>query len=313
MPESKPNANIGAIFKSDVLSSFLNHEISKSIDHDLLFQGTDFPMSGILELHGEGVMRVAFSPNGGAGGINKNLIAPMIDALEYPYIGGNFFAFSSKVDGMAIYNAYEKFDKLGTPLVNEFTSDKPMAMQPWSTPLWLSGLKLDGTKEEKTLKYVDDPENPFVKNLSPEKLAKWRSGIRVASKMFQDGSVVIDGKSEAYTVKQHTKLIVAGNPEDGKNLTVAFGSFNQSDNAEKNQEVIALITGDSKINAMGIGAVKYQFAVSESSVYEEAMRRNSANDFDPPVGENFSTHIKLPPEKKQPTKTPCPQMMTKVS
>lgn len=277
-PESRPNSNLAVLIKSDLLASVGHHEVSKSVD--LLFKGNDFPVGGIYRFKGEGMMSIAFTPNGANNSIARNFYGPVIRNSKSRHLGGVFFVMSGRdvpdeivAWGVRVYKSGE------TPLPM-LVFHRGFSMQPWAGPLILSGLKLIGSKEDGTMRYVDDPDSPLVRELTKEQLAEWRSRIRIASRMFQDGVVYRDGVAYPYSVKTHDKLLTEGDLEIPEDVTAILSSYNPSENAEGNQEYAAKFVGDRKVARMAAAVVKFHYEEASLSVYDEAMRRNRRLEFD---------------------------------
>jgi phosphatidylserine/phosphatidylglycerophosphate/cardiolipin synthase-like enzyme len=298
VPESKPNANHMVLVKSDLLSSVVHHEIAKIIDEGLRFRGKNFPVGGVYQFRSkQGVMKLAFSPNGASKSINKNFIAQAVSEMN----GGDLkfvqFAFSSKtVESGILEWAKRSYEKQGrVPLY--MLVDKPFGMQDWSIPLAISGMKLEkGVKDAKGVQsksYVEDKTSLWLDLLHSREMKTLRSQIKIASKEFQQGKVMVDGVSRAYTIKIHHKLAVGG----PKNARIAIiGSFNFSSGAEKNQEFIARFDHEPMISKMADGIADYLYDLSDMSVYDEAIRRNRSNDFEPDVG----TEVDAPAPRQAP-------------
>lgn len=304
VPESIPNSNMGALIKSDILASIFNHEISKSVD--LLFKGTDFPVGGIISVKGEGTLSVAFTPNGANNSMLDNFYAAAIDASNNPHLGGVFFVESGGKMASAIIRWGLRLYEQGIEPQPDFIYHKMFAMQGWSDPQLLVGLKLVGSKEEGNLQYIDDPESELVKKLTPEQLARWREGFKVASRRFQDGFVERDGVKYEYSVKIHNKLLAIGDLDDPKKLVVNMSSFNPSQNAESNQEYALQAEGDSKFSDMARRVIRYHSSIAQHSVYKEAMLRNQkVLKFDDPIdpevdrAKNRSASKRAAPQGKQ--------------
>ena len=281
---SIPNANHVITMKSDMASSIVAHEISKTVDAGFQLRGKDYPLGGVYKIWGTGKMAngdrpyimLAFSPNGAMDGINKNLISQVILRTSGP-VKMTQFAFSSYTINEALL-ARAKIDLAKTgEFIFKSVGDTPFAVQDWSIFLKMSGLELIRS-EDKAIppKYLELKESDWRKLLGDKQFEELKRQIKTAPKIYGQRYVTIDGKKVKLTSKIHHKLLITG-PE-GQKVTIT-GSFNFSTGAESNQEYV-LIVYDQKVSKDLEGAMDYLHSQSNISVADEAGLRNTRRKFD---------------------------------
>jgi len=273
--DSIPNANHMVIFKSPILSIITAHELIKRLHPNYQLTGKDLPLGGAYQIYGEmdpklklyNTILFAFSPRGGNGDINLNILSRIINNTSGILKFGQF-VMTSKTLLTAIVNRIKSdLEKIGH---YSFLSigDGPFALRDYSVFVALSGLK----KEDGI--YLEDPDAEIRKVLNQSELEKLREHIRVApqeygfsEKIFKiknpDGTIT----ERKYGAKYHMKAMISG-------LFAVLGtSFNFSDNAEKNNEQL-LVVRDMKLWKALNGALDWAYKSAKGPVYDLAMRRN---------------------------------------
>jgi phosphatidylserine/phosphatidylglycerophosphate/cardiolipin synthase-like enzyme len=239
----------------------------------LSLRGQTYPLSGAYQVTGPGVnpqtleaypehsLVITFTPGGGYGTVNKNILAYLVSKAPGP-VRLVQFAYSSEPVSEALlaraqaeYQATGKFDFLSV-------GDTPFAMQDWSQFLLMSGMKRDGDK------FLEDPSSQWSKGLSPKQLADLRKKVFVAPSYYGTHNLKFNNKSYPVTSKIHHKLMSVGD------FAVMATSFNFSSNAEKNNEQV-LVFRDHELAQFVNGIAKYLAQNSAGTVQKEALRRNA--------------------------------------
>ncbi|OYZ22916.1 MAG: hypothetical protein B7Y39_07120 [Bdellovibrio sp. 28-41-41] len=263
---SKPNSNHLFIIKSSFLAQIAEHELNKTLDHNLRGQ-TQYPISGSYTVKGSPVdgkipiLGTGFSPNGGTGGVSSSLINPWL-LKSLGEVWGLQFVLSSK---KVLDTLYKMANNFKNTFNFKFFGDTSFAMQRWSVPLLLSGL----TREEETKKYIVDQESPLRKSLSVRKLKEQQENIRLNPKEYGEFHYKIQNEQVKITVKMHNKIIVL--PKI--NLAFIGTSFNVSDSAEANQEQLFWIKDHPIVNQVK-NAFLYHFDQATTTVLKQSRRRN---------------------------------------
>jgi phosphatidylserine/phosphatidylglycerophosphate/cardiolipin synthase-like enzyme len=276
-PQSVPNANHMLTMKSWLLANLVHHELTKTLDPNYLYRGSQYPTTGSYQVTGPGVdpetleaypensLIITFAPGGGFRDINKNLIAHIIRNSDGP-IRMLQFAYSSEPVANALLeravrasSQKKKFDFLSI-------GDTPFAVQPWSQFLKMSALAQVETDGKK--KYIEDLNSPWLKSLPKLDLWSLRQKIRIAPEIYGNNQVKINGKSVPVSAKIHHKIIATGP------FAIVGTSFNFSEAAETNNEQILVFKDKNLVDAVS-GMVRYLNLRSLRSVYEEAQRRNA--------------------------------------
>ncbi len=290
--ESVPNANHVLTMKSWLAANLIYHELSKTFSPELALRGSSYPTSGsyqitgpdtdpyTLEAYPEGSFLISFTPGGSYRGVNRNLLAHIIEKSEGP-VRLVQFAYSAQAVSDALlarairdYQATGKFDFLSV-------GDTPFAMQGWSQFLKMSGLKREnetlhlvgprgGNIQRKISRFLEDSENPWKKQLTPTQLRRLRRQVRIAPKIYGNSVVSWKGKKYDVSAKIHHKLMSVGD------FAVVGTSFNFSEGAETNNEQV-LVFKDAKVAKIVDGIAQSLAKESGGSVYEEALRRNARN------------------------------------
>lgn len=276
-PESLPNANHFITMKSWLLANLVHHELTKTLSQDYLLRGKDYPLNGSYQITGPGVdpqtfdpypepsLTISFTPGGGMKSVNKNIISHFIKK-ETGRIRMLQFAYSSKeVDEALLFRAEKDFQEVGK---FDFMSvgDTPFAMREWSRFLLMSGMKrIEDANKKKT--YLHDPENEWVKRLTPENLKEVQKRVYVAPKVYGNNWTLVKGKNVKVNAKIHHKILAT------ENYAILGTSFNFSEGAESNNEQILVFRDKNLANAVD-GMVKYLVKSSPGTVVDEAQRRN---------------------------------------
>jgi phosphatidylserine/phosphatidylglycerophosphate/cardiolipin synthase-like enzyme len=293
---SIPNANHVITMKSDVISSIVSHEISKTIDPAFQLRGAEYPLGGAYKIWGgpkslgknRPYVIVAFTPNGALDNVNKNFISQAILKTKGPVKMAQF-AFSSETINEALLERAKTDLAQGRKFIFKSVGDTPFSMQEWSVFLKMSGLELiRDEKKEIPPKYIELKKSEWRKLLGEKQFLHLREQIRVAPGLFGTHHVTVNGEKHQVTSKIHHKLLLAG--EEGQQ-TVVTGSFNFSKGAESNQEYV-LIISDQKINKELDGAVDFLHEKSKASVFDEALRRNLSRSFDDAIPLNQVEKLK---------------------
>ena len=270
---SVPNANHVMTMNSWLLANLIYNELTKTLDPEFHYRGSQYPVLGSYQITGPGVdpqtleaypensMIISFSPGGGYRNINRNIIGHFIRASDGP-IRMIQFAYSSKdVTEALVEKAQqqrEAFDFLSV-------GDTPFAMQKWSQFLAISGLQR--IKNSKGQNEYVDVESPFRDVLGKDGLAKLRKNVRIAPWYYSAAKVEIDGISYDINAKIHHKILSTGP------FAIVGTSFNFSDSAQKNNEQILVFKNKDLVKDVD-GMTRWLAEQSTRSVFEEALRRN---------------------------------------
>lgn len=273
---SVPNANHVITMNSWLVANLLFNELTKTLDDDFHYRGSQYPILGSYQITGPGVdpqtfeaypdesLIISFSPGGGFRDINKNIIGHFIKASKGP-IRMIQFAFSSEdVTEALLFKAQEQDEKFDFMSVG----DTPFAMQKWSQFLKMSGL-VRHKNSSKESEFIELKENPFRESLGEAHYNKLRSQIKVAPWYYgASRKMKVDDVTYEVSGKIHHKVLSAGN------FAIVGTSFNFSESAQKNNEQILVFS--SKYLAQVVdGMTRWLSEESKGSVYEEALRRNS--------------------------------------
>lgn len=300
--QSIPNANHVITMKSWLAANLIHHELAKTFSSELRLRGASYPTTGsyqitgpgtdpqTLEAYPEGSFILSFTPGGSYRGVNRNLLAHVIEKSEGPIRLVQFAYSAQQVADALLARAVRDFQATGK---FDFLSvgDTPFAMQGWSQFLKMSGMRREnetqtsvgprgGIIKTKISRFLEDPESPWKRELTPKQLRLLRRQVRIAPKIY--GNSVVDWRGTKYDVsaKIHHKLMSAGD------FAVVGTSFNFSEGAENNNEQV-LVFKDAKIAKIVDGITQSLVRNSSRSVYEEALRRNARNA-SPQTGETDS-------------------------
>lgn len=277
--QSIPNANHVITMKSWLASNLVYHELTKTFSKDLKLRGASYPTTGSYQITGPGVnpetleaypeksFVISFTPGGGYKSINKNIISHFIEKSDGPIRLVQFAYSSQDVSDALLKRAVRDFQTHGK---FDFLSigDTPFAMQDWSQFLKMSGLKRIRDDVKKVSRFYEDDENQWKKSLTELQLKTLRSKVRVAPRIYNNSTVLAGGTRHPVSAKIHHKLMSAGD------FAIIGTSFNFSEGAENNNEQI-LVFRDPQLAKIVEGIASSLASESPSSVFEEAMRRNS--------------------------------------
>ncbi len=265
---SIPNANHAIVVHGRLPAIVSRHHLNKIFDYG--FRGQNgFPLGGAYKFYEAPMgaaqvphwMLLAFSPNGGMGDINNDILKQMILSTRGP-IRFMQFAFSSKsiVDSLVIRAQIQgEFDYGGL-------GDITFALREFSAFLPLIGL----AKNLETQKF-EDSSYGMSSVADNNKILQLRQNFYLAPQVYGEKYTKIDGQYLKTTAKIHHKVMII--PQ--QNITVAGTSFNFSANAEANNEQIAIFYHPMVTQIMQ-GAYDWLIENSKSTIYQEAMRRNQA-------------------------------------
>ena len=275
--KSIPNANHVITMKSWLLAQLIHHELTKTLDPQFLYRGSQYPLQGSYQITGPGVnpetfeaypdnsLIISFSPGGSFRNINKNLISHFIKKSPGPFRMIQFAFSAEEVSSAFIEKAQEQKDNFDFLSVG----DTPFAMQDWSQFLRMTGVKRTKIEKQVYFNQVSDP--PFKNLMSPDAYRKFRSQIRIAPPEYTQGSVRVQGQSYKVSAKIHHKILSTGP------YAILGTSFNFSKNAQINNEQI-LVFKDPMLSSVVEGMTLWLAKRSQRSVFEESVRRQSRND-----------------------------------
>lgn len=300
---SVPNANHVITMNSDVISSIVSHEISKTIDPGYQLRGkTFYPLGGVYKINGgyiEGKrssVLLAFSPNGALRAPNKNFISQALTQTTGP-VKMIQFAYSSETINEAMLMRAEKEIAKNGKFVFKSVGDTPFAMMDWSRFLNMSGLELIRVEDsEIPPKYVELEESKWKSTIGNKNFTEFKDGIKVAPDIYGNHYVDVKNEKMKVTSKIHHKVLITG--EKGSRMSIT-GSYNFSSGAETNQEYL-LMFDDERVTRELDGAIEYLHKESKASVYEEALARNISRNFEEaiPADNVKAMMLKLQPKKK---------------
>ncbi|MES2966115.1 MAG: hypothetical protein V4760_19705, partial [Bdellovibrionota bacterium] len=276
---SIPNANHALMIRGQIPAAVVKQELRKTLVYGIKGQSS-YPVGGAFQIMGakpdpkskraRSWMILTFSPNGGLGEINRDILTRVIRETRGP-MQALHFAFSSDIlQNEIVARIKREADRKrakGLPAKDLFFSvgDTPFAMQFWSVFLGLSGLE----RNVETGKYSPLAVDPLRSILNASDLENLRSNIRVAPRVYGEKHVKVEGQSVKLTSKIHHKVFVFPESE----VSVVGTSFNPSASAETNQEQV-MIVRDAGIAKIARGMFEYLYRNSPASVAEEAARRN---------------------------------------
>lgn len=277
--DSVPNANHALMIRGQIPAAVVKQELRKTLVYGIKGQ-SNYPVGGAFQIMGPKPapaskkarpwMMLTFSPNGGLGEINRDILTRVIRETRGPVLALHF-AFSSEIlQNEIVARIQREADRkreLGLPATDLFFSvgDTPFAMQFWSVFLGLSGLE----RNQETGIYSPLAVDPLKSILNAKELTDLRSHIRIAPRVYGEKHLKIGGESVKLTSKIHHKVFIF--PES--DVSVVGTSFNPSASAETNQEQV-MIVRDPEITKIARGMFEYLYKNSGASVTEESERRN---------------------------------------
>lgn len=287
--ESLPNANHALFVKGALPALTAKYELQKTLLKGLRGQ-SDYPIGGSYLFYGPRIKHnepapyflLSFSPNGGMGEVNRDIIKRVILSTRGP-IWTMQFAFSSPELIEAITTRLKQAKQKNALLDFRAAGDPPFALREWSAFLKLSGMQRDLT----TKVYSSDPASEIRSLLNPQQLRIWQSKIRVNPKVFGEFNVRnLNGEHQRLSVKLHHKVFIF--PQD--QVAIVGTSFNPSRNAEGNQEQIAVVSDPKVVNKIA-GAFSYLYSQSKQSVANMASKRNLYLKFQKPSEEETPSDL----------------------
>ncbi len=272
-PNSVPNANHLMIVDSDALALIAQNELQKTLVRKL--KGDKYPLSGSFQVMGPGgnpmkppYLVMAFTPRGGLGNVNSNLIAHAIRRNCSEKIFMAQFAFSSVSAMEAIMNCVKSRKERGLPTKLISVGDTPFAMQDWSMFLKMSGLdqKID---DATGLKFYEIDEASKFRELfeSEADFEDFVKGMKIGPEVYSTTHAEFGGRKIELVAKIHHKSLSTGD------MAIIGTSFNFSEAAETNQEQFFVFV-DKKLAGEYQGMVTHLHQQSKRSVWDEAQRRN---------------------------------------
>lgn len=293
--ESIPNANHAIIIKGTYPAIFARHQLYKVLKMKIrgtaafLKGNVGFPIGGAYKFFSEPTpngkivknpwMIFSFSPNGGMGDINTDILKQVILTTTGP-VRFLQFAFSSKVvtDALALRISNEKKQAAadGRTYVADIggLGDQSFTHRDFSSFLTLDGL----TQDKVTGAYSVDPVGVYNQLLTPEEMEKTRSQTFSAPPTYGEKTVRVNGEAYQISAKIHHKVMII--PDYA--ITTPGTSFNYSVNAESNNEQIVIMRNEQVMDVL-MGAYDYLRSNSRGTVYDIAMKRNSLPRVQKPI------------------------------
>ncbi len=283
MEKAVPNANHAIVLKSPEIAAVVRHQLHYTLEMGL--RGTEYPITGtykFLDSRSGREFYMTFAPQGGLDNINKNFFGDMLRKSDTGEFTITMFAQSSGDFSDQLLIALEKFQKEGDEVKLRVVSDGPFALRNWSEILTMVGYKADVDEITGLVTYREDPHN-WKKTLGEETIERFRKSIYIGSRKYGPTTTVygmIDGKLEHMDIasKIHHKSPTAGNLY----VTLA-SSFNISDGAESNNEIVTYMK-DEELTTMFKNANAYLAFESEedgrllvNAIQERNLRNKAAN------------------------------------
>ncbi|MEQ1879259.1 MAG: hypothetical protein ABL958_21670, partial [Bdellovibrionia bacterium] len=307
--ESIPNANHMIIVDSQELALVIQHELTKTIVHHL--RGRDYNLGGAFKIMGPKVegrapsyMIIAFTPGGGLGDVNRDIIAQVIGLADGPMRMVQFAASSQTITD-ALFRKMEAQVLSGKEFDFSSIADTPFAMAEWSLFLEISGFTIE-TLPDGTKRWVEPKDNIWKKVMGERAYQEFRDKVLVAPEVYghhmakqPDGTVI------ELTSKIHHKLLLV--KINGKWVGIQ-GSYNFSEGALKNQEYITIIVdheaGEFLLSIFeGLKRMsKRQFSVAKMAEF----RNSRKDDRDPnrKVIRDSESEEVLKPRSRKPVSSP---------
>lgn len=270
--DSVPNANHIITLESQPAAVTVADSLIKTLAPEYRLRGNQYPLGGGFQVFGGGpagpdtsFMALTFSPRGGLGEVNRDIVRRVLLQTRGP-VRMLQFAFSSS----EVLDALLERARLEKSEGNEFdfksVGDTAFAMAGWSAFLRLSGYELHEGPEGK--RYRALKSNPLRELLGKEKYEALKKGIRVAPPQYRKHRLAGPKGEIEYDAKLHHKVLISGG------VAIAGTSFNFSESAEGNNEQM-IVFRDPEIVAAMTAAFDGLYLQSRRSVEEEAERRNA--------------------------------------
>jgi hypothetical protein len=278
-PYSIPNANHQITVDSYVLANLINHELSKTLDAGYQLRGSEYPTSGAYQIFGDKGfdakkdpnMIIAFTPGGGLGDVNRDIIAQVI-RRSTGSIRMVQFVTSSKTIEEALFNKMRQRQLESAAFDFRSVADTPFATRDFSTFMAMSGWDLAPVTQTKGPKYVSIKPNRWLQNMSVAKYKLLKNNIQVAPESYGTHYVTLaDGTKQQVDSKIHHKMLAT--KINGQYVTIT-GSYNFSDAAGSNQEYIVVIM-DKDFSRFANGIYNGLAAKSAGSVESLVLKRNN--------------------------------------
>jgi phosphatidylserine/phosphatidylglycerophosphate/cardiolipin synthase-like enzyme len=280
--KSVPNANHMITVDSYVLANLINHEISKTIDVGLQLRGREYNTSGIYQIFGtEGNdpkknsnMKITFTPGGGLGDVNRDIIAHAIRQSSGPIRMVQFVA-SSKVVEDALFNKMLDSKRKRRKFDFASVADTPFALREFSTFLKMSGYSKNLNAKGASDRYAPMKPNRWAQNMSKATYQRMKNNILGAPSVY--GMHMIDvggGKRQEVNAKIHHKMLMT---KIGTMPVAITGSYNFSDSAGSNQEYIVVIA-DKDFSKFANGIFLNLANNSAGSVEQLVLKRSQKAD-----------------------------------
>lgn len=265
--DAVPNANHMITLDSYPAAQAVTDSLLKTLEYKL--RGDGYPLGGAFTVFGapsstETFMALAFSPRGGLGEVNRDIVRRVLLQTRGP-IRMLQFAFSSDevVDALLERAKLEKAE--GRAFDFKSVGDKPFALAGWSAFLRLSGYELK--EEDKEKRYVALADNPLRRLLGADAYATLKADIKVAPPQYGKHHLRTAQGEIEYDAKLHHKVLISGD------VVIAGTSFNISSNAEGNNEQMIVFRDPEVVRDM-TAAFDGLFRKSRVSVEDEVHRRN---------------------------------------
>ncbi len=265
-----PNANHLIVLQGQLPAIIIRHELKKTIVDKL--RGVQYPISGSYILYGEakpGMQKppffmLAFSPNGGIGSINRDIITRTILGTNGPILAAQY-AFASTDVLSALLERARRDKAVGREFDFSFVGETDFLMQFYSSALILAGYKFD----QKTASYTEDSAAEIRKILTADEISKLRKQLRVAPEIYNDRYVLLpNGHKFKEAAVLHHKLWLFPGPK----ISTPGTSFNTSNAAEGNQEQI-VVTNEPEVFDVLMGGVSYLYETAEHDIVKEIQLR----------------------------------------
>ncbi|MCC6276812.1 MAG: hypothetical protein IT289_02725 [Oligoflexia bacterium] len=260
----KPNANHLMVIQSPIFAELVAHELTKTLV--LKLRGSDYPLGGAYRIEGPNGtnLTVAFTPRGGYGNINRDMLSRVL--YKYPDQPIYMMAFANSSDDLeaTLLQIAETRVREGKEFEFHAIGDRVFAVAEWSGFLSMSGFERDPETKE----YRENKKSPWFKLLGEEGIKKLRSEIFVSPLNYREFQVpLLDGTTVKVAAKVHHKLLIVGP------VTTLGSSYNQSANADNNQEQI-LIWLDPELADISRGAYEGLRRQARQTVAEVVQRKN---------------------------------------
>jgi len=275
-PMSLPNANHMITVDSYILANLINHELSKTIDPGYQLRGKEYPLSGAYQIFGQGGndfrqhpnMIITFTPGGGLGDVNRDIIANVIRRSTGPIRMVQFVTSSNTVED-ALYNKFIANKEAGVIFDFASVGDTSFALRDFSSYMKMSGWGV--SKDPSRPKYIPLAENRWEQAMSPADYKNFKKQLKAAPKAYGERSIRPRGRGPVkVSAKIHHKMLITN--AGSQPLTIT-GSYNFSDSAASNQEYIVVIMEHAFYEFAN--AIYQSLAKQSQGSVEEVVRRRN--------------------------------------